>query len=87
VLPAGPEIVKAVTDGSAKILRDWLFCLAFVSIGLMTNFRELTPYLKGGKPLLLYVCGQAFNLTLTLLIAWLMFRVIYREMIDQLLAP
>lgn len=86
LLPAGPEIVEAVTKGSTKVLRDWLFCLAFVSIGLMTNFRELTPYLKGGKPLLLYVCGQAFNLTLTLFMAWLMFRVIFRDWINQILA-
>ena len=41
--------------------------LAFTAIGLSTNFRELAPYFKGGKPLILYVCGQSFNLALTLL--------------------
>lgn len=80
----GGQIVDA-TIGSTKSLRGWLFCLAFVSIGLETNFRELLPYLRGGKPLLLYICGQTLNLVLTLLMAWLMFRVIFRDMIDKLM--
>ena len=44
-----------------------------MSIGLATNFRELKHHFKGGKPLILYLCGQTFNLCLTLFIAWLMF--------------
>jgi uncharacterized MAPEG superfamily protein len=35
------------------------------------------PYLKSGKPLVLYVVGQTLNLCLTFAMAWLMFRVIY----------
>lgn len=79
---AGPELVGATIDGSTKTLRGWFFCLAFVSIGLETNFRQLAPYLRGGKPLLLYVCGQSFNLALTLFMAWLMFRVVFRDWIS-----
>src|SRR5690606_18504434 len=56
-------------------LRSWLFALAFASIGLSTNFRELRGQFSGGKPLILYVCGQSLNLALTLLMAWLMFYV------------
>lgn len=41
--------------------------LYFAAIGLSTNFRELVQYFKGGKPLILYVFGQSFNLTLTLI--------------------
>lgn len=78
-LPGGPEIVNAMIGGSSKTLRGWLFCLAFVSIGLTTNFRELLPQLRGGKPLVLYVCGQTLNIVLTLLMAWLMFKVIFPE--------
>lgn len=63
----------AAVDGVTKQLRVWLFCLAFVCIGLETNFRELMPYLRSGKPLTLYVCGQALNLILSLLMATLMF--------------
>ena len=72
-LPRGPQIVDATVKGGTEILRDWFFSLAFVSIGLESNFRELAKYLRGGKPVALYVCGQALNLTLTLLMAWLVF--------------
>ena len=83
-LVRGPEIVDAMISGSTKTLRGWFFCLAFVSIGLETNFRQLMPYLRGGKPLLLYVFGQSLNLTLTLLMAWLMFEVIFRDMVQAI---
>jgi uncharacterized membrane protein YadS len=78
-LPAGPELVDSMINGSTGTLRGWLFCLAFVSIGLETNFRELAPYLRGGKPLTLYLCGQALNLVLSLFMSWLMFRVVFRD--------
>ena len=80
-LPNGPELVTAMIKGSTKTLRGWFFCLAFVSIGLGTNIRELGPYLRGGKPLILYVCGQTLNLCLTLLMAWLMFHVVFEDMV------
>ena len=82
LLPHGREIVDATIKGSSVTLRSWLFCLAFVSIGLETNFRELAPMLRSGKPLVLYVVGQSFNLILTLLMAWLMFDVIFGEWIE-----
>ena len=81
MLDGGPELVDAVIKGSTKTLREWFFCLAFVSIGLETRFSELTPYLKGGKPLILYICGQSLNLVLTLIMAYLMFGVFFKEMI------
>ncbi len=77
LVPGGEELVDSMIDSSTKTLRGWLFCLAFVCIGLETNFRELLPQLKGGKPLVLYVVGQSFNLCLTLLMAWLMFGVLF----------
>jgi hypothetical protein len=58
-------------------LRGWFFCLAFVSIGLDSNFRELAAQMEGGKPLILYIVGQSFNLILTLFIAWLAFIVLF----------
>ncbi len=72
-------IDQGVIGGLTKTLRGWLFCLAFASIGLATNFRELSEYFKGGKPLLLYVCGQSFNLILTLSMAYLMFYVVFTK--------
>jgi hypothetical protein len=53
--------------------------LAFVSIGLETNFRELRQFMVGGKPLILYVCGQTLNLALTLFMAWLMFAKVFPD--------
>ncbi len=57
----------------SKALRAWLFCLAFVAIGLESNFREMAHQLVGGKPVVLYLVGQTFNILLTLLVAWLAF--------------
>jgi uncharacterized membrane protein YadS len=80
----GPEIVNATIKGSTKTLRGWFFCLAFVSIGLETNFRELAKYFRGGKPLILYVVGQSFNLCLTLFMAWLMFVKVFPQAAEVL---
>lgn len=80
----GSCLTEAVTSGTGKVLRGWLFCLAFVSIGLETNFRELAHYMKGGKPLILYVCGQTLNLLLTLLMAWIMFVHVFPQSLDAL---
>ena len=81
-LTGGPELVDSMIKGSTKTLRGWFFCLAFVSIGLETKFSELTPYFRGGKPLVLYLCGQTLNLILTLAMAYLMFGVLFRDFIQ-----
>jgi hypothetical protein len=44
----------------------------------------LAGYFKGGKPLLLYLVGQTFNILLTLLMAWLMFEVVFPEAAEAL---
>ena len=77
-------IDHGVVRGMAKIFRGWFFCLAFVSIGLATDFRELKGYFKGGKPLILYVCGQTFNLCLTLLMAYIMFYLVFPEITSKI---
>jgi uncharacterized membrane protein YadS len=84
-LDGGQILVDSMIDGSTDVFRGWFFCLAFVSIGLETNFRELAKYMEAGKPLVLYVCGQILNLCLTLLMAWLMFEVVFRESVAELL--
>ncbi|MEQ8470708.1 MAG: putative sulfate exporter family transporter [Marinoscillum sp.] len=68
----------------SKSMRSWLFCLAFVSIGLSTNFKELKSQFSGGKPLILYLCGQLLNLGLTLLMAWLMFYKVFPEITNSI---
>ena len=69
--------VEATIDGTTSKLRGWFFCLAFVGIGLQTDFRELAPFLRNGKPLALYLCGQTLNVGLTLLASWLLFKVLF----------
>jgi uncharacterized membrane protein YadS len=66
----GNATVNAMKGVSASA-RTWIFCLAFLSIGLESNFRELAARLSGGRPVVLYAVGQGFNLALTLLVAWL----------------
>lgn len=77
--PQGEQVVAATISGATKTLRGWCFALAFVSIGLDTDFRKLAGTLRGGKPLLLYVTGQSLNLVLTLAMAWLMFGVLFPQ--------
>jgi uncharacterized integral membrane protein (TIGR00698 family) len=67
----GNEGVEGILK-STKVFRSMFFSLAFVSIGLHSNFRELGKYFKKGKPLNLYWVGQAFNILLTLLFVWIM---------------
>ncbi len=63
------QIIKPMTAN----VRGWLFCMAFVAIGLESNFKALAGQMIGGKPIYLYLIGQTFNLALSLLAAWLAF--------------
>ena len=68
----GSARVEDVLDVTSD-LRGWLFCLAFVSIGLESRFLDLRQHATGGRPIQLYIVGQAFNIVLTLLAAYLAF--------------
>lgn len=72
-------IDNGIIKGFTKNIKDWLFCLAFVSIGLNTNFKEFRKHIQGGKHITLYCCGQLFNILLTLGMAYLMFYVVFPE--------
>ncbi len=50
--------------------KNWAFVLAFTSIGLDTNFKDIAKRMQGGKVLWLYVIGQLFNIALTLFAVW-----------------
>ena len=78
-------IDEGIIRGWTSSLQGWFFCLAFASIGLATNFRELAKYFKGGKVVILYVCGQSFNLILTLLMAYLMFFKVFPGITEKLM--
>lgn len=76
----GNQIIEqGVIKGFTKHYKDWLFCFAFVSIGLNTNFKELGEHFKSGKHITLYICGQLFNMILTLGMAYLMFYIVFPE--------
>lgn len=67
----GADQVSAVN----KVLdqyKNWCFVLAFTSIGLDTNFKEIWRQMQGGKVLWLYVLGQLFNIALTFFAVWLL---------------
>ena len=80
------NIAEVVSKEITSQVRIWLFCLAFVAFGLETNFRELWKYLCVGKPLLLYIIGQAWSMILSLAMATLMFGVLYADKVKSILA-
>ena len=70
-------IDKGAIKGGSDLFRKWFFTLSFASIGLATNFRALKEHFKGGKPFKLYVFGQSLNLALTLIMAYIMFYIVF----------
>ena len=76
----GTMVDQGVIKGMGDLFRKWFFTLSFVSIGLATNFRELKEHFRGGKPFILYVTGQSLNLALTLVMAYIMFYLVFPEL-------
>jgi len=74
-------VIRGLTGG----LRGWFFVLAFASIGLSTDFRQLAKYLKGGKPLILYAIGHCLNMTLCLTLSYIMFHLVFPDITEKLL--
>jgi len=68
-----PAAVVASVSAPINGFRDFFFTLAFVSIGLETNFKGLVSLIKGGSPVTLYIVGQTANLVLTLVAAYIFF--------------
>ena len=66
-----PETVNA-TKGTLGGIRTVWFALAFTSIGLETNFREIST-MGGGKPAAAFVLAQGINILWTLLLAYIIF--------------
>ena len=69
-LTSGAE-VKAI-NGVLDQYKNWAFVLAFTSIGLDTNFKEIARQMQGGKVLWLDIIGQTFNILLTFFAVWLL---------------
>ncbi|WP_418965671.1 YeiH family protein [Cetobacterium sp.] len=84
----GSKIIidKGMVNGLISPLQGWLFCLAFTSIGLSTNFSELSKLFKGGKPITLYIVGKIINLGVTFGAAYLMFHVVFPDITQSLMS-
>ena len=70
-----PAFGAEKTSAINKVLgqfKDWAFVLAFTSIGLDTNFKQIARSMQGGKVLWLYIVGQTFNIILTFAVVWLL---------------
>jgi uncharacterized integral membrane protein (TIGR00698 family) len=65
-------ISTASMVGLSKNLRGWLFSMAFVSIGLNTNFKELLKT-GGGKPLIVFTAATLLDVVLSLISAMIFF--------------
>ena len=63
--------VTSVTGGVKAIQGLW-FALAFTSIGLETNFKELLAH-NSIKPFYVFLGAQLFNIFITLAVAWWLF--------------
>jgi len=67
-----PETRESVKE-SLKNLQGLWFALAFTSIGLETNFKDLLQS-NSRKPLIAFLTAQFFNIIITLIIAFLLFK-------------
>jgi uncharacterized integral membrane protein (TIGR00698 family) len=67
-----PPAVNGVKESLKNIQTLW-FVLAFTSIGLETKFADLIG-VENRKPLYAFLIAQLFNIVITLIIAYLLFR-------------
>ena len=67
-----PE-TNALVKSSLKSLQTLWFVLAFTSIGLETNFKDLFQH-SNKKPLYAFLMAQGFNIIITLIVALILFR-------------
>jgi uncharacterized integral membrane protein (TIGR00698 family) len=65
------ELAASVKDSLKNLQNAW-FTLAFTSIGLETNFKDLFKN-ENKKPLFAFLIAQLFNVIITLIIAFLLF--------------
>ena len=66
-----PEVNAGIKDGLKSLQGLW-FALAFTSIGLETNFKDLFVQ-ENKKPLYAFLIAQTFNIVVTLILAYTLF--------------
>lgn len=67
-----PASTTTQVSGMLNSLRTLWFALAFVAIGLEARFGDLVK-IQNGRPALVFIIAQVFNIIWTLLIAYLLF--------------
>ncbi|HEU4789637.1 MAG TPA: putative sulfate exporter family transporter [Flavobacterium sp.] len=67
-----PIEIRDATKDSLKNLQSIWFALAFTSIGLETNFKDLLNS-NSKKPFYVFLIAQTFNVIITLIIAFILF--------------
>lgn len=72
----GAKAAKACGK-ALKPYRNWFFAFCFVAIGLETNFKELVS-VGGGRPAIAYWIAQTANAFWTLLVAYVLWEVIFK---------
>jgi uncharacterized integral membrane protein (TIGR00698 family) len=68
-----PQETIGLVKGSLKNLQGLWFALAFTSIGLETNFKDLFGR-NSKKPFYAFLIAQGFNIIITLIIAFFLFK-------------
>ena len=66
------DVYVTETRGVLNAVRTAWFALAFLSIGLETSVMELVRT-GDGRPAAAFLGGQAFNVVITLILAYLLF--------------
>lgn len=67
-----PDVAKNLSSIANKGSRELLFSLAFVCIGLETDFRYIFKK-ENSRYIWSFLTAQGFNVVLTLLVSWLLF--------------
>jgi uncharacterized integral membrane protein (TIGR00698 family) len=75
LIPAAAKAAPFNAGNVIAAMKDWAFCLAFVSMGLTISFSDLKQ--MGWKPVAVYLIVTVFNTVLALGAAWLIFGLLF----------
>ncbi len=75
LIPAAAKVAPFNAGNAIAAMKDWAFCLAFVSMGLAVSFADLKQ--MGWKPVAVYLIVTVFNTLLALGAAWLIFGLLF----------
>jgi uncharacterized membrane protein YadS len=71
VIPAAASKAPFTAGNAIAAIKDWAFCLAFVSMGLDLSVGQIKK--MGWNPIIVYLIVTVFNTLLALLVAWAIF--------------